>query len=97
MVRSDNATRASCNFLVKGHVIFVKKVLNLIGTRHVRSSVYKAIAICYGRIQGEFSIPGFQWGSYTLAGLGGVTSGRFCVGCSISVKQLGNVIITVYE
>ena len=39
--------------------------------------------------------PVFQWGSYTHANIGGVTPGRFCVGCSSYVQHLGKVTIPV--
>ena len=73
----------------------VNNFLNFIGPRNVRSSVDKVIAICSGRIQGEFDIPDFRWVSYTHADLGGVSLGRFRVGCSSSVQNLGEVIIPV--
>ena len=89
LVRSDNTTQSSCIF------VFAKKVLNFIGPRNVRSYVNKVIDISYVRIQGYFSIPGFRWGSYTHANLGGVTSVCFHVGYSSSLKLPGKVIIPV--
>ena len=45
LVRSDNANRSSCTFLVELPNVFVKIFLNFIRTRNARSYVDKVIAI----------------------------------------------------
>ena len=93
LFRYDDATQALFNLLGEGPKVFVKRILNFIRPHHVRGSVDKFITTCSGFIQGDFSIPGFRWGSYTHADLGGVALGRFRVVCSRSLQHLGKVMI----
>ena len=82
---------------MEGPNIFARRVINFIGTRHLRSSVDRVIDICHGHIQGYFTIPGFKWGYFAHTDIGGVISGFFYIGCSKSVLQEGKITIPSFK